>query len=510
MKKKFGARVLLGVCLAQMMLAGASLVRAAGTTVVMNEVAWAGSADSANDEWIELYNTTGSAVDLSGWTISDDQGVSTYALAGAIGANSYYVIEDSEAVVQPRTADVIINLSLANSGDSLVLFDANGQMVDSVNGSGGMWYAGSVTTHASMERINPAASGDDATNWAASTGAGSTATSSGGTHIVGTPGVVNSVNGSVQTTQQSTQQSSSQVSILLSSAVPMVGQTLTATVHVQDAAELFSYGVDLTYDPAVLTYRSVHQGEFLNAAGTVNTSFQAGLENGQSGKLVVAEARTVANKTGVSGSGDLFTLMFDVVGGAGSQSSLNVGSSGFLADVNGSSPSTLSGATFVPAVGTANPVTVLQADEGDERYSLELTWSAPVGGADAYKVYRQNPHGVWVELGQTTLLNFIDSDAIASGGKIIPNLDYHYRVTALKGSVESAPAETVGGDTRGLKGDNNRSDRVDGVDLDRLARHFTQTDSVMTFDPLVDTSYDGQVDGNDLIDIGANFAKTYS
>ena len=26
--------------------------------VVINEVAWAGSGDNSNDEWIELYNTT--------------------------------------------------------------------------------------------------------------------------------------------------------------------------------------------------------------------------------------------------------------------------------------------------------------------------------------------------------------------------------------------------------------------------------------------------------------------
>ena len=34
--------------------------------IVINEVSWAGSADSSNDELIELYNGTGVEVDLSG------------------------------------------------------------------------------------------------------------------------------------------------------------------------------------------------------------------------------------------------------------------------------------------------------------------------------------------------------------------------------------------------------------------------------------------------------------
>jgi hypothetical protein len=41
--------------------------------VVINEVAWGGTAANAAHEWIELYNTTGSAIDLTGWrSISSD------------------------------------------------------------------------------------------------------------------------------------------------------------------------------------------------------------------------------------------------------------------------------------------------------------------------------------------------------------------------------------------------------------------------------------------------------
>lgn len=62
---------------------------------------------------------------------------------------------------------------------------------------------------------------------------------------------------------------------------------------------------------------------------------------------------------------------------------------------------------------------------------------------------------------------------------------------------------------RGLKGDNNRSDSVDGRDLQNLAQKFALTSGQAGFDPLVDTTYDGRIDGSDLIDLGASFAKKY-
>jgi hypothetical protein len=50
--------------------------------VVINEVAWSGTACSTYDEWIELYNNTGSPIDLNGWT-----------LQGTIPAHGSYLLE---------------------------------------------------------------------------------------------------------------------------------------------------------------------------------------------------------------------------------------------------------------------------------------------------------------------------------------------------------------------------------------------------------------------------------
>lgn len=481
---------------------------AAPGPVVINEVAWAGSADSSYDEWIELYNSSDADTDLTGWTIVDDNGASIYKLDGKISAHGFYLIEKSENTVTPNVANAIVSLSLANSGDSLVLLDASGNTVDSANGSGGAWAAGDAVSKASMERKDPAVSGDDASNWVTSSGEGSTAKASGGSLIVGTPGIVNSPGQAGAGSGSGV--ASGSFALNLSSATPKIGETLVVSADVKDVTDLFFYGFDLGYDPAVLKFKTVKQGGFLGSGGSVLTSFEAGLENNLPGKLLVAEARTIADKTGANGSGQLFTIEFDVLGGAGKSSLLNLDSSSFLASASKDLDVNLVDVKFTPAeIKKADPAKSALVVAGVNRYSLELKWVAPVSGADTYKVFRKDALGNFVLLGQPAQISFVDSDSVKSGGKIVPNLDYIYSVVAVKAGVESDPLEFSAKESRGLKGDLDRSDRVDGRDLQKLSEHFGQLQGDSGFDPLLDTTYDGKIDGSDLIDLAANFAKTY-
>ncbi len=472
--------------------------------VVINEVGWAGSADSSTDEWIELYNNSNQSVDLTNWHIDDDHGASDYKiLSGTIPANGYFLIEDHESVVSTVTADAIIDVSLANSGDSLQLYDAVGQVIDTVDGSGGAWYAGSSTTHASMERIDSVSTIDGAANWATSTGSG--AKSSGGSTIIGTPKLQNSVTngGGGGGAQQNVS-----VDFLASPAMFQNGGVVTLTAKVQNVQNLFAYGFELTYDPVVLHYKSGTEKSFLSENGTVATSFQSKLQNNTEGTLLVADARTVQPKTGVNGSGDLFELQFDIV--SSSDTTVQATNQSFL-----SSPSADIPAQFNPINLTAQPaqiaaVTNLSAANGPKRYSIALSWDVPSGtGAQKYRIYRKDAHGQIQQIAETIQTNFVDADGVQHGGFIIPAQNYVYEVTAVSGSTESAQAETVAHDDRGLKGDNNRSDRVDGRDLESLAKHFAEIDTDQGFDPLVDTTYDARIDGSDLIDLAANFARTY-
>jgi PKD repeat protein len=112
----------------------------ASAAVIINEVAWMGSVVSSADEWIELRNTDAVPVDLSGWTITADDGSPSIPLSGVIAANGYFLIERTDDESVPGVAaDLIVPFGngLSNSGEILRLRDASGAVLDTVDGSGG-------------------------------------------------------------------------------------------------------------------------------------------------------------------------------------------------------------------------------------------------------------------------------------------------------------------------------------------------------------------------------------
>ncbi|RLQ93132.1 competence protein ComEA [Falsibacillus albus] len=134
--------------------------------VVINEVAWMGTTTSYNDEWMELYNPTSSDIDLSGWTLKTPDGSVSVNLTGTIKANGYFLLERTDDSTIPYTAaDMIYSGALANSNESLELYDSSSNLIDSV----GSWYAGDNTTKATMERVDATADGNSASNWKSST-----------------------------------------------------------------------------------------------------------------------------------------------------------------------------------------------------------------------------------------------------------------------------------------------------------------------------------------------------
>ncbi len=58
----------IAVCLCCGLLLGGAVCL--GIDLVISEVAWAGTAASSNDEWIELHNQGDEAVDLVGWQLA--------------------------------------------------------------------------------------------------------------------------------------------------------------------------------------------------------------------------------------------------------------------------------------------------------------------------------------------------------------------------------------------------------------------------------------------------------
>lgn len=151
-------------------------------TVVINEIAWMGTANSSNDEWIELYNNTGSEIDLNGWTLKAEDGtpeikiLSSTAATTTISAQGFYLLERTDdKTVSDIPADFIYRGALSNEGEKLELYDNFGNLIDLVDClSFGQWFAGENSTKQTMERKNGEFSGGDPSNWADSQAPGGT------------------------------------------------------------------------------------------------------------------------------------------------------------------------------------------------------------------------------------------------------------------------------------------------------------------------------------------------
>lgn len=188
----------------RILLFGLIIVTLAGTIacaqrMIINEVAWAGTAAGATDEWIELYNQTDAPVDLTGWTLTFGETVIDLGKATdtIVEPGGYFLLERSDdKTVSDIAADLIYKGSLSNSGSVLSLLDQNGEVVDTANsGVEKGWAAGSAKVegiaYATMERIDP--SGPDLpSNWRPNNGLITCGHDAAGQAINGTPRAKNS------------------------------------------------------------------------------------------------------------------------------------------------------------------------------------------------------------------------------------------------------------------------------------------------------------------------------
>ena len=103
--------------------------------VSLTEVAWMGDATSANNEWIELYNSGSASVDITGWTLGDGVNFSV-ALTGSIPAEEYVLLERnrSSAVYLVASPFLIYTGALVNTGATLTLRRADSTIEDQVAG----------------------------------------------------------------------------------------------------------------------------------------------------------------------------------------------------------------------------------------------------------------------------------------------------------------------------------------------------------------------------------------
>ena len=167
-------------------------------TVVINEIAWTGTATSSWDEWIELYNNTASTIDLTGWKILKDgeDFIEITATTTILAFNFYLLERDEKATNVP--ADFVYGGGKRMSNTScevLLLYNQLDQLIDQTAClENGNWPAGKANPdYVSMERIDSTAQGSDSVNWANNDLITQNGLDAGGNNINGTPKAPNSV-----------------------------------------------------------------------------------------------------------------------------------------------------------------------------------------------------------------------------------------------------------------------------------------------------------------------------
>ncbi len=117
------------------------LLSSTHAAVRLNEIAWSGTPSSSNDEWMELFNESEETVSLENWTLTSTDGTPDILLNGEIEPQGFFLLERTDDTTVPGiTANQIYTGALGNTGEELVLKDAEGNIVDQT--PSGEWPAG--------------------------------------------------------------------------------------------------------------------------------------------------------------------------------------------------------------------------------------------------------------------------------------------------------------------------------------------------------------------------------
>jgi beta-lactamase superfamily II metal-dependent hydrolase len=151
-------------------------------TVVFSEIYYDTVGTDSVEEWIELYNNSPMEVDISGWTITDNNGTgATYTIPQGkkIAAYSYYTIAANSTGfnnLYGYDADLYGSIpALNNTGDALILKNNYGTVKDTAAWEGGAssgvpsgWGSTSLpnaTTGKTIVRTDPTIDTDHYTDW---------------------------------------------------------------------------------------------------------------------------------------------------------------------------------------------------------------------------------------------------------------------------------------------------------------------------------------------------------
>ncbi len=139
-------------------------------TVLLSEVYYDVEGTDSEGEYIELFNPGSDPVELSGWSIKDDSS-SSYSFDDSIsipGGTHLTVCRDKDTFESEygKTPDAWdLPLSLNNGGDTLTLYDTDGQTVDEVGWEQDAWSELSASTGEVIRREDTSEDTDTVEDW---------------------------------------------------------------------------------------------------------------------------------------------------------------------------------------------------------------------------------------------------------------------------------------------------------------------------------------------------------
>jgi hypothetical protein len=156
--------------------------------VVINEINYNSSVNFDPEDWVELYNSNNSPINIGNWKLKDEENLHVFTIPEntILSAGDFLVLcKDTIAFTTlfPEVNNVIgdFEFGLNNSGEIVRLFDSSELLVDKVEyDDEDPWPTEPDNTGPTLELINPSLANDMASNWVASIGNG-------------TPGEINSV-----------------------------------------------------------------------------------------------------------------------------------------------------------------------------------------------------------------------------------------------------------------------------------------------------------------------------
>ena len=152
-------------------MVGVAFVGATQAEIVINEIHYNSRPNDAQDEFVELYNSGDTPVDLSGWFFNDGFDY-TFPVGTQIGVGGYVVVAKNPAALLDRYGLGALGPfdgGLSGEGERIELRRADGSVADEVNYQDNFpWPTAAGGAGSSMELIHPGLDNDLGGSWRSS------------------------------------------------------------------------------------------------------------------------------------------------------------------------------------------------------------------------------------------------------------------------------------------------------------------------------------------------------